>query len=116
MTSFTSGFRRLTNPVMVEVGNGAGVSTVLPQGFIPANAESFFVVNSSNCYVRLRGFKMGETGEVTAMSGWLFPPGHVAVYSTQKPERMSAMAVARPGYPVTPEGIVPLEVSYGYGI
>lgn len=114
--AITTGFRRLTNPVMVQVGNGVGISTAVPADFIPANAESFYVVNSSPCWVRLRGFKMGQEGEVTEDTGWLLPPGHVAVYSTQKPERMSAMAVERPGFPVSDEILVPLEVSYGYGL
>jgi hypothetical protein len=116
MSVFTTNFRRLTNPVFVQIGNGEAVSTDVPDNFIPANAESFYVVNSSPCWVRLRGFKNGQAGEVTAETGWLFPPGHVGVYSTQKPERMSAMAVERPGFPVSAEVLVPLEISYGYGL
>lgn len=110
----TTSYRRLTDPVLVTVAATAG-STLVPVGWIPANADSFQVVNSNNCYVRLRGFKMGETGEVEEGKGWLLPPGHVAVYATQKPERMSAMAVARPGFPVGAE-LWPLEVNYGFGI
>lgn len=115
MMPIISSYRRLTDPVLVEVSNVAG-STMVPGGWIPANADSFQVVNSNNCYVRLRGFKMGETGEVEEGKGWLLPPGHAAVYATQKPERMSAMAVARPAFPIAGLTFVPLEVNYGFGL
>lgn len=108
-------YRRLTDPVLVTVGT-TGTSTVVPAMWIPANADAFQVVNSNSCYVRLRGFKIGETGEVEEGKGWLLPPGHVGVYATQKPERMSAMAVARPGFSVDSASLVPLEVNYGFGI
>lgn len=78
-------------------------------------ASSFQVVNSSMCYVRLKGFK-DSSGSLVEGEGWLLPPGHVGVYATQQPARMMALAVARPGYPVSPELIVPLEVNYGYGL
>ncbi len=107
-------FRRRTNPVMVAVGVAA-VSTDVPDGFITPDCNAFCVVNSSPCWVRLRGFREGQTGEVTEDTGWLFPPGHIGVYATQQPQRMSAMAVARPGFPVSAEYLVPLEVSYGDG-
>ena len=112
----TTPYRRLTDPVLVTVGTSVGVSTMVPANFIPANADSFQVVNSNSCYVRLRGFKIGETGEVEEGKGWLLPPGHVAVYATQKPERMSAMAVTRSGFPVVAGEIVALEVNYGFGL
>lgn len=111
----TTSYRRLTDPILVAV-SATAASTMVPANYIPANADSFQVVNSNNCYVRLRGYKMGETGEVADGLGWLLPPGHVAVYATQKPERMSAMAVARPGFPVVQAELVPLEVNYGFGI
>ena len=108
-------YRRLTDPIMLPVTGTAGMSTVVPVNYIPLNADAFQVVNSNSCYVRLRGFKTGEAGEVEEGRGWLLPPGHVAVYATQKPERMSVMAVARPGFPVGAD-LVPLEVNYGFGI
>lgn len=108
-------YRRLTDPVLVAVGSSVGQSTAVPVGWIPANADAFQVVNSNSCYVRLRGFKVGESGEVEEGKGWLLPPGHVGVYATQKPERMSAMAVVRDGFPI-PATTVPLEVNYGFGI
>lgn len=111
----TTSYRRLTDPVLVTVSATAG-STPVPANWIPMNADSFQVVNSNSCYVRLRGFKTGEAGEVEEGKGWLLPPGHAAVYATQKPERMSAMAVARPGFPVVQAELVPLEVNYGFGI
>lgn len=89
---------------------------MVPANFIPANADAFQVVNSNSCYVRLKGFKLGETGEVEDGKGWLLPPGHVSVYATQKPERMSAMAVSRAGFPIDSGSLVPLEVNYGFGI
>lgn len=110
----TTSYRRLTDPVLVTVSATAG-STPVPANWIPMNADSFQVVNSNSCYVRLRGFKTGEAGEVEEGKGWLLPPGHAAVYATQKPERMSAMAVARPGFPIGAE-LWPLEVNYGFGI
>lgn len=112
--ALTTSYRRLTDPVLVGV-SATAASTIVPLNWIPANADSFQVVNSNSCYVRLRGFKMGESGEVEEGKGWLLPPGHVAVYATQKPERMSAMAVARPGFPIASE-LCPLEVNYGFGI
>lgn len=108
-------YRRLTDPIMLPISN-VGSSTAVPANFIPLNADAFQVVNSNSCYVRLRGFKTGEAGEVEEGRGWLLPPGHVAVYATQKPERMSVMAVARPGFPVVQGELVPLEVNYGFGL
>lgn len=110
----TTAYRRLTDPILVTVSVVAG-STTVEANYIPANADSFQVVNSNPFYVRLRGYKIGETGEVAEGKGWLLPPGHVGVYATQKPERMSAMAVARPGFPISSE-FWPLEVNYGFGI
>ena len=112
--AITTPYRRLTDPILVGVA-ATGSSTIVPVGYIPANADSFQVVNSNSCYVRLKGYKTGETGEVDDGKGWLLPPGHVGVYATQKPERMSAMAVARPGFPIGTE-LWPLEVNYGFGI
>lgn len=110
-----SAYRRLTDPIMVQVGTGTAASTDVPANFIPKNASSFQVVNSSMCYVRLKGFK-DSSGSLVEGEGWLLPPGHVGVYATQQPSRMMALAVVRPGYPVSPEFIVPLEVNYGYGL
>lgn len=111
----SSPYRRQTDAVMVTVGVGTAAVTAVPNGAIPKNASSFQVVNSSMCYVRLKGFK-DANGTLTDGQGWLFPPGHVGVYATQQPTHMMALAVPRPGYPVSAELIVPLEVNYGYGI
>lgn len=108
-------YRRQTNAVMVEVGVGTAARTAVPADFIPKNASSFQVVNSALCWVRLKGFK-DVNGTLVEGEGWLFPPGHVGVYATQQPTHMMALAVARPGFPVTQEVIAPLEVNYGYGI
>ncbi len=112
----SSPFRRRTDPVMVAVGIGSAESTPVPEGWITPDCNAFCVVNSSPGWVRLRGFRDGQNGQVEEGKGWLFPPGHIGVYATQQPQRMSALAVERPGFPVTAEIIVPLEVSYGDGL
>jgi len=108
-------YRRQTDPIMVQVGIGTALVTAVPNGFIPKNASSFQVVNSSYCYVRLKGFK-DANGTLTDGQGWLLPPGHVGVYATQQPTHMMALAVPRPNFPVSPDLVVSLEVNYGYGL
>lgn len=113
-SSGSSAYRRLTDPILVPVTTGTGSTVDVPADYIPETAESFEVTNSNSCWVRLKGFKAGQTGAVEEGKGWLFPPGFKGVFSTQRPHRMSAMAVARPGFPI-PSELVPLELTYGNG-
>ena len=108
-------FRRSTDPVIVAVGYPTGAITTVSAEMMTAimNLNAFFVVNPNTCYVRLKGYQSSQA--ISEYEGWLFPPGHVAVYSTQRPRFMSALAVARPGFPVDPNDLAPLEVSYGNG-
>lgn len=109
-------FRRRTDPLMVPVGVAEGSNFTVPEGYImPGVYNAFCVVNSNPCWVRLKGFKMADSGLVEEGKGWLFPPGHIGVYATQLPERMSALAVVRAGFPVNENELAPLEVSYGDG-
>lgn len=112
-----SAFRRLSDPCMVPVGATATSYTV------PTNVRnlldtsvvsSFQVVNANNCYVRLSGFRSAQ-GNAVEGKGWCFAPGLTAVYGTQKPYFMSALAVARPGFPIDGLTFCELEVSYGVG-
>lgn len=99
----------------------------VPDGFFENLEEkhgpmtAFCIVNPNKCWVRLRGTSKLILGSVPTASipvsdstGWLFPPGVMAVFSTQKPTFMSAMAVEK-------QGIIPqapfydVEVSYGIG-
>ncbi len=116
-------FRRMTDPVQAAVGPTAQATMVPasklidPMSGLPLG--SFYVVNPNNVWVRLRGFSAQNIDNctsvgVTPSTGWLWPPGHVAVYSTQNPVCVSAMAVPMPGYPLT-GNYAPLELSYGFG-
>jgi hypothetical protein len=116
-------FRRMSEPVMVAIGPTPQM-TMIPQGSLkdPVNGlplSSFYVVNPNNVYVRVKGFN--TTAEcssvaVTETTGWLWPPGFVGVFSTQFPLCASAMAVSKPGYPITSSTTyAPLEWSYGPG-
>jgi len=108
-------FRRSTDPVLVTVGYPAGAITAVSSDMMTAimNLNAFCVVNPNTCYVRLKGYQSSQA--ITEYEGWLFPPGFVAVYSTQRPKFMSAIAVSRPGFPVDANDLAPLEVSYGNG-
>lgn len=117
-------FRRYTDPTLVPVSatpsqaNAASVAA----DFIPKGTTSFLVVNSNLCWVRLQGTGRNADGTAPASAvlaaenkGWLFPPGFTGVFTTQFPAWMSAIAVARDGYPLAGLTLVPLEVSYGGG-
>ncbi len=106
-------FRRMKAPALVPVGVVAGRYDV-PADLISADINAFMIVNSNQCWVRLLGSR--ETYAAAAETfGWLIPPGFVGVFGTQRPEFMSAIAVARDGYPLTGLNFVPLEISYGVG-
>ncbi len=110
-------FRRMTDPCLVPVSATAS-NYSLPAGIVTAldNSEysSFFVVNSNACWVRFRGSRDSFVA-ATEGEGWLVAPGFSAVFGTQKPKYMSAIAVAREGFPITGITFYPLEVSYGVG-
>lgn len=106
-------FRRTKNPALVPVGPTASQFPV-PDGMVSLDVNAFQVMNSNNCYVRLMGSR-GTFAPVAEGLGWLFPPGFTAVYGTQRPNFMSALAVDRPGFPIAGLTFVPLEVSYGVG-
>ncbi len=86
----------------------------VPAGFIPADANAFYVVNPNQCWVRLTGSR-GTYAAVTEETGWLLPPGFAGVFGTQKPEFMSTLAVERPGFPLAGLTYAPLEIRYGMG-
>ncbi len=116
--SGTFAFRRTTDPLQLPVGPQA-MRFDVPAGFFDEGgpgylATTFLVVNPNACYVRLRGTTTGEHRPVTPTTGWLFPPGFVGCFTTQKPISMSTLAVAMPGFPL-PAEYVPLELPYGGG-
>lgn len=117
-------FRRMSEPVPVAVGSTAQMTMIPPERLVDPDAPtarltSFYVVNPNNFWVRAKGFRnaadCGSVG-VTPTTGWLWPPGHVAVYSTQYPVCASAMAVPMPGFPLPADtAMKPIEWSYGFG-
>lgn len=119
----TNAFRRMTDPVQAAVGPTAQATMVPanrlvdPMSGLPLG--SFYVVNPNNVWVRLRGYSNADactSGGVTPTTGWLWPPGHVAVYSTQNPVCVSTMAVPMPGFPISASTTyAPIELSYGFG-
>lgn len=117
----TNAFRRMSEPVQATVGPTAQATMVPADRLLDPlsglKLGSFYVVNPNNVWVRLKGFANAADCNavgVTPATGWLWPPGHVAVYSTQSPVCVSAMAVPMPGYPLT-GSYAPIELSYGFG-
>lgn len=107
-------YRRLTNPIMLPYGTTAQ-KTIVPQGFIPPEATSFRATNRGTFPVRLKGTVNSSDVanlEVKEGEGWLFPPGHSEVFTTQFPEAMSTLSVAAFGLQA---GSGVLEISYGIG-
>ncbi|MBA9070685.1 hypothetical protein FHR71_004455 [Methylobacterium sp. RAS18] len=116
--SGTFAFRRMTDPLLPPVGPEP-LRYDVPEGFFDEEgpgflSTTFLVVNGNACYVRLRGTTSGAHRPVTRTTGWLFPPGFVGCFTTQRPISMSTMAVAMPGFPL-PTEFVPLELPYGGG-
>jgi hypothetical protein len=116
-------FRRMTDPLQVGIGPTPQM-TMVPKSVLtdPATGlplPSFYIVNPNNVWVRVKGFNNAADCQsigVTPTTGWLWPPGHVGVYSTQSPFCASAMAVPMPGYPLNANTTyAPLEWSYGVG-
>lgn len=116
-------FRRMSDPVQIQVGATAQPTMVPPERLKdPATGQplaSFYVVNPNNVWVRAKGFANAADCQnvgVTETTGWLWPPGFVGIFSTQYPVCASAMAVSVPGYPVTGSTTFkPIEWSYGFG-
>lgn len=116
-------FRRMTDPVQVNIGPTPQI-TVIPAATLkdPKNGlplSSFYVANPNQVWVRVKGFDTLADCQnigVTPTTGWLWPPGFVGVFSTQYPFCASAMAVPMPGYPITASTTyAPLEWAYGPG-
>ncbi|TKD50215.1 hypothetical protein [Sphingomonas baiyangensis] len=115
-------FRRnlSVSPIMVPATDEPSYVAVGP---LPNGVTSFGVVNSYPVYIRLLGTSMGDETPNDAGEGlgWLFPPGHFGIYSTQFPAGVSAIAVERPGFPIHDEEgalLYPeaaLELFYGSG-
>lgn len=105
------------SPVMVPAKDTASKVTM---GQLPSGVTSFAMVNAYPFFIRLLGssgtFKPAVEGD-----GWLVPPGHFGVYSTQSPQFLSCIAVDRPGFPIKdgsgvllyPNAV--LELFYGSG-
>ncbi len=92
--------RNLTvSPVLVPATNQASFVTL---GRLPDSVTSFAMVNSYPVWIRLVGTPMESQQNQMASgnTGWLVPPGHFGVYSTQFPRGLSALAVDRPGFPL----------------
>lgn len=95
-------FRRNTtiSPYMVPATDTPSQIMIGP---LPQGITSFGMVNSFPVWIRLLGSGQGESGTFTPASegsGWLIPPGHFGIYSTQYPKWVSAIAVARPNFPI----------------
>lgn len=86
------------SPIMIPAG---ATASVVQLGALPKGVTSFGVVNSYPVHIRLIGTPMEASSPVLAGEGkgWLFPPGHFGIYSTQYPKAVSCIAVSRPGFP-----------------
>lgn len=107
------------SPVMIPAKD---VSTYVPLGSLPDGVTTFAAVNAFPVFIRLIGTPHGSaTVPAKDWDGWIFPPGHFGIYSTQNPKGLSAIAVARPGYPIVDSNgalLYPdaqLELMYGSG-
>lgn len=116
-------FRRMSEPVQLTVGPTAQNTNVPPANLRdPKSGQrltSFYVVNPNAVYVRFKGYQTAAdcaSQTVTPTTGWLVPPGFVAVFSTQYPLCGSTLAVSTPAAPITASTTyAPLEWSYGFG-
>lgn len=117
----SSPFRRnlSVSPIMIPAKDTASYVLI---GKLPDGVTSFGVINSYPVYIRLLGTPMSSPSPLLAVEGdgWLFPPGHFGIYSTQFPKGLSCIAVARPGFPIKSGGSLlypdaALELFYGSG-
>lgn len=114
-------FRRNTqvSPFVIPAGLTASQMEIGP---LPQGITSFGMVNSYPVWMRLLG-SSEATGFMPAQEGdgWLIPPYHFGIYSTQYPKWISVIAVARPNFPITNgsgQALYPtaaLEIFYGAG-
>jgi hypothetical protein len=114
-------FRKLIrDPFLCPVGLAAATTPIDRVAITDKSCTSFQVVNANPFWVRLRGCT-GPDDNIREGEGWLWPPGFVGVYSTQYPDFVSSIAVARPRFPITDASgafLYPgarLELSYGIG-
>lgn len=109
-------FRNLIrDPFLAEVAATAK-TTAYPAEMATAIAtkcSSFQVTNPNLCWVRFRGATNADD-KCSEGQGRCIPPGFVGVYSTQNPQFLTTLPVARPGYPI-PAEFAPLELNYGIG-
>jgi hypothetical protein len=117
-----SSFRRLADPYLVPCELEASKKPVDRVWLEQKGVTSFAVTNPNPFWVRLRGSNTTPGFKaVEEHTGWLFPPGIHAIYATQYPDFMSAMAVEKPGFPITDgDGAflypgATIEVAYGTG-
>lgn len=84
------------SPVMIPAKDTA---SRVDMGALPNGVTSFAMVNSYPVFMRLLG-SSGTFKPVVEGDGWLVPPGHFGVYSTQNPRFLSCIAVDRPNFPI----------------
>lgn len=113
-------FRRLTDPLWVPVGPTAQRFDI-PEGFIPKEANAFWIVNANLFWIRLKGSGDARNGSgsyiavedsPTANSGWLWKPGYSDVFTTQFPMFLSTISVSRQGISA---GTGFMEIAWGIG-
>ena len=117
-------FRRVTDPLQIPVGPVAQRFDI-PRGFIPSDAESFWVVNSNPFWVRLRGsgtnsingtLMSGVYADVIGTeglgTGWHWPPGFIGVFGTQFPRYVSTISPSAQGLTA---GSGYIELAWGVG-
>lgn len=107
-------FKRNTSIEPVRVKADGSKVSVPP---LPEGSTSFGVDNTYPVYIRLvgTGYGAAQWNQAAEGKGWIFGPGKHGPFSTQFPEFMSAIAVERPGYPVSNAPNAELEVFYGSG-
>lgn len=131
-TSNTYPFRRRTDPFRIPATNAPSQVLIGPDLAVVKGLTSFLMVNSYPVWMRLKGSgvirmssgtQTGTFSPVAEGEGWLIPPApFFGVFTTQYPVWVSAMAVARPNYPIFaadgttllyPDAV--LEIAYGGG-
>lgn len=114
-------FRRNTavSPFMIPATDQPSKVAIGP---LPDGITSFGMVNTYPVHIRLVGTPAdGEFNPAAEGVGWIVPPGHFGVYTTQFPKWVSAIAVDRPGFPIKDSSgalLYPqarLELFYGSG-
>jgi hypothetical protein len=121
----TTSFRRLTDPLQIPVGPSPQRFDI-PGGFIPQEAEAFWIVNPNAFWIRLRGSGAnrinngGMSGEYVEVigdqangTGWHLPPGFVGVFATQNPRFVSTISTTAQGLSA---GSGYVELAFGVGL